>query len=111
MSLKSFQLLKQFWHDKKYDIRKVRVHYIERGAPGDLSSVIGSDLKEMDSKFYFGVITVVGIKEVPYHRITRIDYDGNCIWDRINLPAADQNLVLGVDFLTAEKTKRMKRRP
>ncbi len=111
MSLKSFQLLKQFWHDKKYDIRKVRVHFAERGVPGDLSSVTGGDLKEMDSKVFFGVITAVKVKEIPYHRITRIDYDGKCIWDRINLPAADQNLVLGVDFLTAEKAKRLQRRP
>jgi hypothetical protein len=106
MTLKSFQLLKQFWHDKRYDIRKVRVFYVDRGAPEDLSSVGGGDLKEVDSKFYLGVITATGVKEIPYHRMTRIEYDGKCVWDRINLPAADQNLIFGNDFLSQQKKER-----
>ncbi len=36
-----YQLLQQYWHDNRFDKGKVRVRYIDRGAPEDRSCVNG----------------------------------------------------------------------
>ena len=110
MSLKSFRLLKRFLHDPGCDRSKVTIWYIDRGAPDDLSSVDGFSLKESESPFFFEAIPTFGdTKAVPYHRITRIEYDGKCLFERMAISAADQNMIFGVDFLTERKHERQRR--
>jgi uncharacterized protein len=99
MALKSLQLIKQFQYDPRYDIKKTKIFYIDRGAPDDVSLVHGADLILSDSKFYFSIKTgnqlQPEIKFIPYHRIFRIEYDDKCMFERLTISAADQNLVFG----------------
>lgn len=106
MSLKSLQLIQQFWWDDRYDLEKVTVFYVDRGAPNDVSKVNGLDLIEPESKFYFGIRCLDQTKCVPYHRIYRIEYDGKCLFERSLASAVDLNNVLGVDYMTDQKAKR-----
>jgi len=71
--LTSHKLLQQYWHDDRYDISKVRVWYIDRGAPNDRSSVSGTDI--ILEPYYMSIRTIDGEKPVPYHRILLITYD------------------------------------
>jgi len=72
--LTSHKLLQHYWHDDRYDIGKVRVWYIDRGAPDDRSSVSGTDISLEPSSM--NIRTIDGEKPVPYHRILLITYDG-----------------------------------
>jgi uncharacterized protein (UPF0248 family) len=72
--LTSHKLLQQYWHDDRYDIRKVRVWYSDRGAPNDRSSVSGPDISL--EPYFMSILTIDGEKPVPYHRILLITYDG-----------------------------------
>ena len=72
--LTSHKLLQQYWHDDRYDVSKVHVWYIDRGAPNDRSQVSGSDISL--EPYYLGIHTPEGEKPVPYHRILLITYDG-----------------------------------
>lgn len=72
--LTSHKLLQQYWHDDRYDIGKVQVWYIDRGAPNDRSSVSGPDISL--EPYYMSIRTIDGEKPVPYHRILLITYDG-----------------------------------
>ncbi len=69
----SHALLQRFWHDDHYDITKVRVWYIDRGAPDDRSRVSGQDISL--EPYYMEIRTPEGVKPVPYHRILLITYD------------------------------------
>lgn len=59
----------------RFDLRKCKVYYIHRGAPGDMKIVEGSAIKSIDRSFLIleGVVDDVYIS---YHRIFRIDYEG-----------------------------------
>lgn len=72
--LTSHTLLQQYWHDSRYDIAKVHVWYIDRGAPNDRSSVSGPDITL--EPYYMSIRTIEGEKPIPYHRILLITYDG-----------------------------------
>lgn len=72
--LTSHRLLQQYWHDSRYDPRKVRVCYIDRGAPGDRSAAGGEDISL--EPYYLAIRTPAGEKPIPYHRILVITYAG-----------------------------------
>ena len=71
--LTSHKLLEQYWHDGRYDCAKVRVWYIDRGAPDDRSTVSGLEISL--EPYYMAIQTGEGEKPVPYHRILLITYD------------------------------------
>jgi uncharacterized protein (UPF0248 family) len=77
--LTSHKLLQQYWHDDRYDTGNVRVWYTDRGAPGDRSSVCGSDISL--EPYYISIRTNEGEKPVPYHRILLIPYDGEITFE------------------------------
>ena len=65
----------------RFDISKCRIFHIHRGAPGNVKVVDGSMIKSIDTSF----LVLQGILEdvyIPYHRITRIEYDNQIIFDR-----------------------------
>ncbi|MBU4220376.1 MAG: DUF504 domain-containing protein [Euryarchaeota archaeon] len=65
----------------RFDLSKCRIHYIHRGAPGNINIVDGSMIKNIDKSF----LVLQGILEdayIPYHRITRIEYNDQIIFDR-----------------------------
>jgi len=65
----------------RFDLRKCKVYYIHRGAPGDMKIVEGSAIKSIDRSFLIleGVVDDVYI---PYHRIFRIDFEDQTIFER-----------------------------
>jgi len=77
----SHALLLRYYHDPQFDFSKIKVEYIDRGAPGDRSSVDGEDISNLD-RDYFEVLSDWGTKPIPYHRILRISYMGLPVWER-----------------------------
>jgi hypothetical protein len=79
--MRSREVLLQLLHDPRYNIGDAQVWFIDRGAPGDTSRISGGEIVSAES-FYFQVATPAGVKEIPYHRILRIAYCGETLWDR-----------------------------
>ncbi len=77
----SHELLLRYWHDSRYDFSSVMVCFVDRGAPGDESCVPGSTIAQLDA-YYFELLSPRGTREIPYHRIVRILYEGTATWDR-----------------------------
>ena len=78
---KSRELLLRFYHDPHCRFSEVVVCYIDRGAPGDESCVEGDRIRGLDSQ-YMEIMGAVGVTPVPYHRITRVIYEGKPVWER-----------------------------
>ncbi|MDP2797339.1 MAG: RNA repair domain-containing protein [Methanoregula sp.] len=94
--LTSHTLLQQYWHDGRHDLKKVRVWYIDRGAPDDRSSVSGPDISL--EPYYLTVRTADGEKPIPYHRILLITYDGGVEFENRKIAGlADQIIDDGRD--------------
>jgi len=79
--LTSHELLLKFWHDSRYVFSEVQVEYVDRGAPGDRSLVRGKDIVNLDI-YYFEVASEHGLKYIPYHRLRKLVYFSNTIWER-----------------------------
>ncbi|MDD1716141.1 MAG: DUF504 domain-containing protein [Methanolinea sp.] len=79
--MRSREVLLQLLHDPRYDIGDAQVWFVDRGAPGDTTRIPGRDVVSAES-LYFKVATPSGAKEIPYHRILRIVYCGEILWDR-----------------------------
>jgi len=65
----------------RFDLAKCRIYHIYRGAPGNIKVVDGGMIKSIDTSF----LVLQGILEdvyIPYHRITRIEYNNQIIFDR-----------------------------
>ncbi|MBT8506890.1 hypothetical protein AZH53_00405 [Methanomicrobiaceae archaeon CYW5] len=78
----SHALLLRMWHDAAFDFGQVTVEYVNRGAPGDRSSVAGGIIAGLD-RDYFTVASGTGEDTpIPYHRILRILYKGIPVWER-----------------------------
>ncbi len=78
--MRSREIILQMLHDPRYCITDVVVWYIDRGAPGDTSKVIGKDILSAGS-LALDVATPAGTKNIPYHRIVRIVHQGEVLWD------------------------------
>jgi uncharacterized protein len=96
--LTSHTLLQQYWHDPRYDKEKVRVWYIDRGAPDDRSSVSGSDINL--EPYYMSIQTIDGEKPIPYHRILLITYDGAVEFEN--------QKIQGLAYLLIEESQHMR---
>lgn len=53
------------------------VHYVHRGAPGDMAIIKGSEIRELGRGFF-----ETADATIPYHRIRKIEYRGRVIFDR-----------------------------
>ncbi|KQC05275.1 MAG: hypothetical protein APR53_02405 [Methanoculleus sp. SDB] len=81
----SHKLLLRLFHDPAYSFAEVEVRYVDRGAPGDESGVSGGDIAHLD-RDYIEISTPLapgGTTAIPYHRIRRIFYKGQVVWDRV----------------------------
>jgi len=76
----SHQLLLRLWHDPEYAFDRVRVAYVNRGAPGDRSWVVGDAICRLDAS-YLEIKSEIGITCIPYHRIRQILYDDTVLWE------------------------------
>ena len=79
--LTSHELLLQFRHDARFSFEKVRVFYVDRGAPHDCSCAEGPNITSLES-YYFEVASATGAKCIPYHRLRRIQYAGVTVWEK-----------------------------
>jgi uncharacterized protein (UPF0248 family) len=93
------------WREDR-DLSMVEVEYVHRGAPGDIASVRGEDILELEPWMmvirrkgrgdgYAGPgarrtnraaggpsSPIPGRAAIPYHRVLRILYDGEVVFDR-----------------------------
>jgi uncharacterized protein (UPF0248 family) len=89
--LTSHKLLQQYWHDDRYDIGKVRIWYVDRGAPNDRSTINGPDISL--EPYYLSIRTMDGEKPVPYHRILLITYDGEVTFENQKIQGLSYQLI------------------
>jgi hypothetical protein len=53
------------------DLSQVLITYVNRGAPGDVARINGEDIVELGRSFF-----TIGESEIPYHRIVKIEKNG-----------------------------------
>lgn len=53
------------------------IWYIHRGAPGDIMAISGSRIRNLGPGFF-----EVDENAIPYHRILRIEYRGEVVFDK-----------------------------
>lgn len=78
----SHALLLRLYHDPQYDFCRVSVEYVNRGAPGDRSVVQGDRILKLEQGG-MEIESVLGAVFIPYHRIRRITYDGEIMWEKV----------------------------
>ncbi|HNS83172.1 MAG TPA: DUF504 domain-containing protein [Methanolinea sp.] len=78
---KSREILLRCYHDPAFVFSNVQVCYIDRGAPGNESCVPGERIHALDSQ-YMEIGEGPESSPIPYHRITRIMYQGEVLWER-----------------------------
>ena len=83
----SHALLLRLLHDPQFDFRKVRVEYVDRGAPGDQSAVLGDRIIRLEQGL-MEIESEMKTKFIPYHRIRRITYEERVMWEKIADPQA-----------------------
>lgn len=57
-------------------LAEAEITYVHRGAPGDEMTISGSEILELERSFF-----VTAESKVPYHRIKRITYRGEVVFD------------------------------
>ena len=83
----SHALLLRLLHDPQYEFGKVSVEYVDRGAPGDVSRVQGDRIIRLEQGF-MEIESEMKTKFIPMHRIRRIAYDGETMWEKGMEPSA-----------------------
>jgi len=59
------------------DISKAEIWYVHRGAPNDTMIVTGDGIVDLEHSFM-----VLSDASIPYHRIYKIIYEGEVIFER-----------------------------
>ncbi|MBN1167217.1 MAG: DUF504 domain-containing protein [Methanospirillaceae archaeon] len=77
----SHTLLLRLWHDPSFTFSLVEVTYCNRGAPGDETTVAGTDISGLLAE-YFTILRSGQEVCIPYHRLRRICYQGRTLWSR-----------------------------
>jgi uncharacterized protein (UPF0248 family) len=75
----------------RFDLRRCKIYYIHRGAPGNVKIAEGSAIRNIDRSF----LVLEGVVEdvyIPYHRISRIEYDGVPVYERKKLGESRDNI-------------------
>lgn len=78
----SHELLLRLFFDPGYDFSRVSVDYVDRGAPQDTSVAQGEQIARLDSQ-YMEIRNERGVTCIPYHRVLRIRYGNETLWDRL----------------------------
>lgn len=63
------------WSDDR-SLDDVTIYYLHRGAPGDIMSINGEDIVELERSFF-----VTADTKIPYHRIRRIERRGEVLYE------------------------------
>jgi Uncharacterized protein conserved in archaea len=78
--LRSRELLLRYYHDTAFDFALVRVCYVNRGAPGDMTCIGGERIRDLDP-MYMEIESDERTTPIPYHRIITISYAGEITWE------------------------------
>lgn len=65
--------------DARYDFSNIMIFYFHRGAPGDMQSFMGKDIRELGKSF---METSRGM--IPYHRVLKIVYKEKVLFQKIS---------------------------
>ncbi len=76
----SHAILLRLRHDPQYDFSKASVEYVNRGAPGDMSTVTGDRILKLEQGG-MEIESKPGMMFIPYHRIRRIAYEDKTMWE------------------------------
>ncbi|NMB79548.1 MAG: DUF504 domain-containing protein [Methanomicrobiales archaeon] len=79
--LTSHILLLKYRHDPRYSFTGITVWYVDRGAPHDCSRASGSEISSLADQ-YLEIASPGGAKCIPYHRLRKISYRGEVVWER-----------------------------
>ncbi|MDH7508269.1 MAG: RNA repair domain-containing protein [Methanomassiliicoccales archaeon] len=74
------EILNELKWRKDRNLAEAEIHYLHRGAPNNIKIISGSEIKEL-GRYFFSV----GDSEVPYHRIRKIIYRGEILFDSSSL--------------------------
>jgi len=77
----SHALLLRLRHDPQFDFRKASVEFVDRGAPGDRSTVRGDKIIGLE-RGWMEIESDMKMKFIPSHRIRRITYEGTVMWKK-----------------------------
>ena len=77
----SHALLLRLRHDPYFDFSKTEVEFVDRGAPGDRSTVRGDKIILLDQG-WMEIEWENRPKFIPFHRIRRITYEGTIMWEK-----------------------------
>lgn len=83
----SHALLLRLSRDPQFDISRASVEYVDRGAPGDRSTVRGGQIISIESG-WMEIKSEMKTKSIPFHRIRRIAYDEKTRWEK---PASESS--------------------
>lgn len=64
------------WRDDR-DLLKAEIWYVHRGAPNDTRIISGNEILGLERSFM-----IIEDASIPYHRIFKIIYEGNVIFER-----------------------------
>lgn len=64
------------WRTDK-DLSKAEITYVHRGVPGDTKTISGDEILSIEPSFM-----ILEEASIPYHRILRIIYNGEVIFER-----------------------------
>ncbi|MEM2282235.1 MAG: RNA repair domain-containing protein [Candidatus Hadarchaeales archaeon] len=67
------------WAEGK--LGSARILIVHRGAPGNVREIRGSDIVSMNRSFMY-VRSAPEPVAIPYHRIVKIEVDGECVWKK-----------------------------
>jgi uncharacterized protein (UPF0248 family) len=71
------EVLTRLKWDVAESLDEATIWFVHRGAPGDVASVVGSEITSLGRGFF----EVEGAS-IPYHRVTKIEYRGDVIFDK-----------------------------
>lgn len=71
------EVLNRLKWDAAESLDSATIWYIHRGAPGDILSIRGSDIRALGKGFF-----ETDDASIPYHRVIRIEYRGTVIFDK-----------------------------
>jgi len=73
-----YAVLGELWWREDRDFTLVKIEYVSRGAPGDLGTATGRDVKHIEKTFF----ELGGGTVIPYHRVLRVEYAGETVFSR-----------------------------
>jgi uncharacterized protein (UPF0248 family) len=77
----SHAILLRLRHDPQFDFDRASIEYVDRGAPGDRSTVPGDRILSLE-RGGMEIESDNKTKFIPFHRIRRIAYDGKILWEK-----------------------------